>query len=103
MKKKLAVRPAIASAAIAPAMVFAVGTATAVPALSAGASGEVVVTVPAGESWTCVGFDSGFNFKTGAFGPGPAGKLSGFGKGNATVFCFGGTAPFFFTGSVAVK
>ena len=53
--------------------------------------------------YTCFGFDSGFNVKTGAFGPGPAGKLSGFAKGNATVFCFGGTAPFFFTGGVPVK
>ncbi len=46
MKKKIAVRTAIASAVIAPAMIFAGGTAAAVPALSAGASGEVVVTVP---------------------------------------------------------
>ena len=103
MTKKIAVRTAIASAVIAPARVFAGGTAAAVPALSAGATGEVVVTVPAGENWTCFGFDSGFNFKTGAFGPGAAGRLSGFVKGNATVFCFGGTAPFFFTGSVAVR
>ena len=105
MKKKIAVRTAIASAVIAPAMVFAGGTAAAVPALSvtAGTTGEITVTVPAGENWTCFGFDSGFNFKTGAFGPGAAGKLSGFVRGNATVFCFGGTAPFFFTGSVAVR
>jgi len=105
MKKKIAVRTAIASAVIAPAMVFAGGTAAAVPALSvtAGTTGEITVTVPAGENWTCFGFDSGFNFKTGAFAPG-VGKLSGFAKGsNVTVFCFGGTAPFFFTGSVAVK
>ena len=103
MTKKIAVRTAIASAVIAPAMVFAAGSAAAVPALSAGATGEVVVTVPAGENWTCFGFDSGFNFKTGAFGPGAAGKLSSFVRGNATVFCFSGTAPFFFTGSVAVR
>jgi hypothetical protein len=103
--KKIALRTAIASAVIAPAMVFATGTATAVPTLSvgAGASGEVTVSVPAGENWTCFGFDSGFNFKTGAFAPG-VGKLSGFAKGsNVTVFCFGATAPFFFTGSVTVK
>ncbi|TQC40083.1 hypothetical protein EEB14_56645 [Rhodococcus sp. WS4] len=102
--KKIALRTAIASAVIAPAMVFATGTATAVPTLSvgAGASGEVTVSVPAGENWTCFGFDSGFNFKTGAFAPG-VGKLSGFAKGsNVTVFCFGGAAPFFFTGSVTV-
>ena len=103
MTKKIAVRTAIASAVLAPAMVFAGGTAAAVPALSAGATGEVVVTVRAGANWTCFGFDSGFNFKTGAFGPGAAGKLSGFVRGNATVFCFGGKAPFFFTGSVAVR
>lgn len=103
MKKKIAVRTAIASAVIAPAMVFAGGgTATAVPALTAGATGEVTVTVPAGESWTCFGFDSEFNFKTGAFATG-VGKLSGFAKGNATVFCFGNQAPFFFNGSVTVK
>ncbi|MDV6247291.1 hypothetical protein [Rhodococcus opacus] len=104
MTRKMAVRAAVASAVIAPAMLFvAGGTATAVPALTAGAAGEVTVTVPAGESWTCFGFDSAFNFKTGAFGPGIAGRLSGFAKGNATVFCFGGTAPFFFTGSTSVS
>jgi hypothetical protein len=100
--KKMAVRTAVASAVIAPVMVFGAGTATAVPTLGAGATGEVTVSVPAGESWTCFGFDSAFNFKTGAFGAGP-GKLSGFAKGNATVFCFGDAAPFFFTGSVTVK
>jgi hypothetical protein len=66
-----------------------------------GAAGEVSVVVPAGESWTCFGFDSAFNFKTGAFGA-EGGKLSGFARGNATVFCFGNAAPFFFTGSVMV-
>jgi hypothetical protein len=100
--KKMAVRTAVAAAVIIPAMAFAGGgTATAVPALTAGASGEVTVTVPAGENWTCFGFDSGFNIKSGAFATG-IGKLSGFAKGNATVFCFGGAAPFFFTGSVTV-
>lgn len=102
MTRKMAVRAAVASAVIAPAMVFAGGgTATAVPALTTGAKGEVTVTVPPGESWTCFGFDSAFTIKTGAF-PAGIGKLSGFAKGNATVFCFGGTAPFFFTGSVTV-
>ncbi len=49
MTRKMAVRAAVASAVIAPAMVFvAGGTATAVPALTAGAAGEVTVTVPAG-------------------------------------------------------
>ncbi|MDF3313384.1 hypothetical protein P3H15_51725 [Rhodococcus sp. T2V] len=103
--KKLAARTAIATAVIAPAMVLAAGTASAVPALSvgAGASGTVTVTVPAGENWTCFGFDSGFNLKTGAFAPG-VGTLSGFAKNSTvTVFCFGGTPPFFFTGSVTVK
>lgn len=71
------------------------------PALTTGAKGEVTVTVPPGESWTCFGFDSAFTIKTGAF-PAGIGKLSGFANGNATVFCFGGTAPFFFTGSVPV-
>ncbi|QTJ69555.1 hypothetical protein HYG77_31190 [Rhodococcus sp. ZPP] len=99
--KKMAVRTAVASAVIAPAMVFGAGTATAVPTLGVGAAGEVTVSVPAGESWTCFGFDSAFNFKTGAFGVGK-GTLSGFAKGNATVFCFGNAAPFFFTGSVMV-
>lgn len=105
MKRKIAVRTAIASAVIAPAIALGTGTATAVPALSVGAtgSGEVTVTVPAGESWTCFGFDSGFNFKTGAFAAG-VGKLSGFTKAsNVTVFCFGNQAPFFFNGSVTVK
>ncbi|WP_249353734.1 hypothetical protein [Rhodococcus sp. USK13] len=80
--KKMAVPTTVASAVIAPAMVFGAGTATAVP--------------------TCFGFDSAFNFKTGGLGAG-LGKLSGFAKGNATVFCFGNAAPFFFTGSVMVK
>ncbi|MEU2003168.1 hypothetical protein ACH47B_00610 [Rhodococcus sp. NPDC019627] len=100
--RKMAVRTAVASAVIAPVMAFGVGTATAVPTLGAGVAGEVTVVVPAGESWTCFGFDSAFNFKTGAFGA-EGGKLSGFARGNATVFCFGNAAPFFFTGSVMVK
>nr|WP_237724217.1 hypothetical protein [Rhodococcus sp. DK17] len=59
--------------------------------------------MPDKENWTCFGFDSGFNFKTGAFAPG-VGRLGGFAKGsNVTVFCFGNQAPFFFTGSVTVK
>ena len=62
-----------------------------------------MVTVPAGESWACFGFDSGFDVKTGAFEPRGCGKAQRFRDGNATVFCFGGTAPFFFTGSGAVK
>jgi hypothetical protein len=104
MMNKFAARTAIASAVIAPAMVLAAGTATAVPTLGvgAGASGEVTVTVPAGENWTCFGFDSGFKLESGAFAPG-VGKLSGFAKDSTvTVFCFGGTPPFFFTGSVKV-
>jgi hypothetical protein len=105
MKKKSTVRTGIAAAVIAPAIALGTGTATAVPALSVAATGtgEVTVTVPPGESWTCFGFDSGFNFKTGAFATG-VGRLSGFAKGsNVTVFCFGNQAPFFFNGSVTVK
>ncbi|MBC2640802.1 MULTISPECIES: hypothetical protein [unclassified Rhodococcus (in: high G+C Gram-positive bacteria)] len=105
MKKKIAWRAAAASAVIAPAMVFAAGTAEAVPALSVGAtgSGAVTVTVPAGENWTCFGFDSGFSFKSGAFAAG-VGTLGGFARGsNVTLFCFGNQAPFFFTGSVTVR
>ncbi|MFD7012335.1 hypothetical protein [Rhodococcus jostii] len=48
--------------------------------------------MPDKENWTCFGFDSGFNFKTGAFAPG-VGRLGGFAKGsNVTVFCFGNQA-----------
>ncbi|MGW4335759.1 hypothetical protein ACWEK5_23515 [Rhodococcus koreensis] len=36
-------------------------------------------------------------------GPGTAGKLGGFATGTATVVSFGGTVPFVFTGSVAMK
>lgn len=103
--RKYALRTAIASAVIAPAIALGTGTATAVPTLSVGATGTgaVTVTVPAGESWTCFGFDSGFKFMSGAFAPG-VGQLSGFAKGsNVTVFCFGPKAPFFFSGSVMVK
>lgn len=95
---KIALRTAIASAVIAPVMLVGAGagTATASPILSTGtASGGIVINVPSGESWNCFGLDSNFGLKAGV------GPVGGFAKGsNVTVFCFGTTAPFFFTGSV---
>ncbi|MFC9360667.1 hypothetical protein ACFTZB_29360 [Rhodococcus sp. NPDC057014] len=92
---KIALRTAIASAVIAPVMLVGAGPATASPTLSTGASGGIEIKVPDKESWNCFGLDSNFGLKAGV------GKLDGFAKGsNVTVFCFGTTAPFFFTGSV---
>ncbi|BAH53956.1 hypothetical protein [Rhodococcus opacus] len=94
---KIALRAAIASAVIAPVMLVGAGggTATAAPVLSAGGTGAISVTVPRGESWNCFALDSNFGLRAGV------GRLDGFAAGsNVTVFCFGTTAPFFFTGSV---
>ena len=92
---KIALRTAIASAVIAPVMFVGAGTATAAPTLDVGTSGGIVINVPSGESWNCFGLDSNFGLKAGV------GPVGGFTKGsNVTVFCFGTTAPFFFTGSV---
>ncbi|MEN0134538.1 MAG: hypothetical protein AAGC80_05295 [Rhodococcus sp. (in: high G+C Gram-positive bacteria)] len=93
----IALRMTIASAVIAPVMLVGAGagTATAAPVLSAGATGGIVITVPEKESWNCFALDSNFGLKAGV------GRLDGFAAGsNVTVFCFGTTAPFFFTGSV---
>ncbi|GCE36325.1 hypothetical protein Rhow_001691 [Rhodococcus wratislaviensis] len=94
---KIALRTAIASAVIAPVMFVGAGagTATAAPILSAGGAGEISIKVPDKESWNCFALDSNFGLKAGV------GTVGGFTRGsNVTVFCFGTTAPFFFTGSV---
>ncbi len=93
---KIALRTAIASAVIAPVMLVGAGPATASPTLSTGSvSGGIVVNVPDKESWNCFALDSNFGLKAGV------GAVGGFANGsNVTVFCFGTTAPFFFTGSV---
>lgn len=93
MKKRLAVRTAIVSAVVAPAMVFATGTATAVPTISAGAAGEVTVDVPEDETWNCFAFDSSFNVETGVFASG-IGSLKGVEEGSTvTVLCIGNMSP----------
>ncbi|MFC0448402.1 hypothetical protein [Rhodococcus jostii] len=94
---KIALRTAVASAVIAPVMLLGAGagTATAAPILTAGATGTIVIEVPTGESWNCLALDSNFGLKGGV------GHVGGFAAGSdVTVFCFGTTAPFFFTGSV---
>lgn len=91
---KIALRTAVAAAVIAPVLVLGAGPATAVPTLSAGATGEINISTPAGESWNCFGFDSMFKFGAGAV------TLQGYASGSTvTVFCFGNMAPFFFMGT----
>ncbi|MFF0816797.1 hypothetical protein ACFYVR_16830 [Rhodococcus sp. NPDC003318] len=97
-----AVRAAVVAAAVTPALMLAAPSATASPVVGAGAAGEVSVSVPAGENWSCIGFDSAFGIRAGAFGVG-VGKIGGFAKGNVTVFCLGTTAPFFLVATVSVR
>ncbi|MFF0816687.1 hypothetical protein ACFYVR_16270 [Rhodococcus sp. NPDC003318] len=95
-------RAAAVAAAVTPALMLAAPTATASPAVSAGAAGEVSVSVPAGENWSCVGVGSTFGIRAGAFGVG-VGKIGGFAKGNVTVLCLGTAAPFVIVATVSVK